>query len=275
MVPSGFDGFEQIPVAASHVPAVWHWSLGVHTTGFDPVQMPLWHVSVWVQASPSLQELPFAFTRLEQTPVAGLQLPAKWHVSLAVQTIGLDPVQAPDWQVSVWVHALPSSQAVPFALVGFEQTPVAGEHVPTVWHGSLAVHTIGFDPVQIPDWHVSVCVHALPSLHAVPFDFDGLEQIPVDGSHVPAVWHWSLAVQTTGFDPVHTPPWQVSLCVQELPSLHAVPLGAPVQELIVNVSIVDPTEQLTSFVPPPAGPHRNLPSIDDGENVSFVMPCLM
>jgi len=30
-------------------------------------------------------------------------------------------------------------------------------------------------------------------------------------------------VHTTGFFPVHTPPWQVSVCVQAFPSLHAVP----------------------------------------------------
>jgi hypothetical protein len=48
-------------------------------------------------------------------------------------------------------------------------------------------------------------VQALASLQAVPFDFVGFVQTPVDVLQVPAVWHWSLAVQTTGFDPVHTP----------------------------------------------------------------------
>jgi hypothetical protein len=32
-----------------------------------------------------------------------------------VQTTGLEPVQVPFWQVSVWVQALPSLHAVPFA----------------------------------------------------------------------------------------------------------------------------------------------------------------
>ena len=36
---------EQTPVAGLHVPATWHWSEGVHTTGFAPVQTPTWHVS--------------------------------------------------------------------------------------------------------------------------------------------------------------------------------------------------------------------------------------
>ncbi len=41
-----------------------------------------------------------------------------------------------------------------------------------------------------------------------------------------AAWHRSLAAHATGFDPVHTPDWQESLCVHALPSLHVVPFGA-------------------------------------------------
>ena len=40
---------------------------------------------------------------------------------------------------------------------------------------------------------------------ADPSVFAGLEQTPLDVLHVPAVWHWSLAVQVTGFEPVQTP----------------------------------------------------------------------
>ena len=79
--------------------------------------------------------------------------------------------------------------------------------------------------MQTPVWHVSVCVHRSPSLHAVPSGAVGFEQ-PVAGLHVPATWHWSLAVHTTGFVPVHTPVWHVSVWVHRLPSLHAVPFGA-------------------------------------------------
>jgi len=67
-------------------------------------------------------------------------------------------------------------------------------------------------------------VHTSASLHAVPSCAAGFEQAPVDGLHVPATWHWSLAVQTTGVDPVQTPPWQASFVVQALPSLHGVVL---------------------------------------------------
>jgi hypothetical protein len=67
------------------------------------------------------------------------------------------------------------------------------------------VHTVGDPDEQAPDWQVSPFVQALPSVHAVPFAAAGFGQMPVCGSQTPATWHWSLAVQTTGFEPVQTP----------------------------------------------------------------------
>ena len=61
------------------MPATWHWSLAVQTTGFAPVQVPAWQVVVCVQALPSLQAVPLGAFGFEQTPVAGLQVPATWH----------------------------------------------------------------------------------------------------------------------------------------------------------------------------------------------------
>ena len=110
-------------------------------------------------------------------------------------------------QLSLCVHALPSSHPVPSATAGFEQAPVAGLHVPAAWHWSLALHVTGLLPVQLPDWQLSLCVHALPSLQAVPLATCGFEHAPVAGLHVPATWHWSLAMHVTGLLPVHTPDW--------------------------------------------------------------------
>src|SRR2546429_146803 len=136
---------------------------------------------------------------------------------------GLEPVQVPFSHVSVCVQALPSLQVVPLGAAGLEHCPVDGLHVPATWHWSEAVQVTGLEPAQAPLWQVSVCVQALPSLHVVPSVFDGFEQVPLEGSHVPATWHWSEAVQVTGLLPVHAPLWQVSVCVQALPSVHAVP----------------------------------------------------
>ena len=75
-VSSGLDGFEQTPVPTLQVPASWHESLAVHTTGLPLVHVPVWHVSVCVHALPSLHAVPFAFAGFEQTPVPALHVPA-------------------------------------------------------------------------------------------------------------------------------------------------------------------------------------------------------
>ena len=104
-----------------------------------------------MHALPSLHAVPFGFAGFEQTPVPGPHVPALWHASLAVHTTGFAPEHVPDWQVSVWVHPFPSLHAVPFAARGFEQNPVSGLHVPTVWHASSALHTTGVAPWHTPD----------------------------------------------------------------------------------------------------------------------------
>src|SRR5262252_8504015 len=81
------------------------------------------------------------------------------------------------------------------------------------------------DPEQVPASHVSPGVQALPSLQLVPSVAGGFVHSPLVGSQVPATWHWSDAVQTTGV-PVQVPPWQLSPVVQVFPSLQVVPFGA-------------------------------------------------
>jgi hypothetical protein len=56
-VPSGFAGFEHWPVVGLHVPAMWHWSSGVHVIAV-PAHPPAVHWSLCVQALPSLQGAP-------------------------------------------------------------------------------------------------------------------------------------------------------------------------------------------------------------------------
>jgi hypothetical protein len=133
-VPSAAAGFEQVPVAESQTPAVWHWSCAEHATGFDPAHPPCWQVSTWVQAFPSSQVVPFAFGGLVQKPSSGLQVPAMWHWSCAVHTTGFAPVQSPAWQLSVCVHGLPSSQELPSTRAGFEHAPLFGSQAPATWH---------------------------------------------------------------------------------------------------------------------------------------------
>lgn len=225
-VPFAATGFEQEPVPGSHVPAVWHVSLAEHVTGLDPVQVPLWQVSLFVHALPSLHAVPLARAGLEQVPVLGLHAPTPWHWSLAVQLTGFVPVHVPFWQESVRVHPLPSLHAVPLAATGLEHAPVLGLHVPAAWHWSLATHATELAPTHTPPWHESTWVHALPSLQDVPLAATGFVHAPLAGLHTPAAWHWSLAAQITLPDAVQTPAWQLSPSVHALPSLHDVPFAA-------------------------------------------------
>ena len=96
VVPLTLIGFRHNPVDVSHVPTVWHWSSAEQMMGFDPVHVPDWHVEAWVQALPSSQVVPLVWLGLEQTPVAGLHVPATWHWSSALQVMGLAPVHVPD-----------------------------------------------------------------------------------------------------------------------------------------------------------------------------------
>jgi hypothetical protein len=161
----------------------------VQTTGFAPVHVPVWHVSVCVQALPSLQPEPSALGGSEHSPVPVLHVPASWHWSLAVQTTEVPAWQLPDWQVSPSVQALPSLQPDPSALGGSEHSPVPALHVPASWHWSLAVQTTAVPAWQLPDWQLSPSVQALPSVQPVPFVAFGFVQTPVPMLQVPATWH--------------------------------------------------------------------------------------
>src|SRR3989442_8581704 len=87
----------------------------------------------------------------DPTLVRSSHVPAVWHWSLAVQVTGLAPVQTPERQVSVWVHALPSLQAVPSGASGFEHTPVHGLQVPATPPRSPAVPVNRMAPPQTPE----------------------------------------------------------------------------------------------------------------------------
>src|SRR5215813_1273995 len=105
------------------------------------------------------------------------------------------PTQAPAWQLSECVQALPSLQLVPLALAGFEHVPVCGSQVPALWHWSEAVHSTAV-PTQAPASQLSLWVQAFPSLQALPLGLAGFEHVPVCGSQVPALWHWSEGVHS-------------------------------------------------------------------------------
>ena len=102
-------GSEHVPVDGSHVPASWHWSLAVQTTGFEPAQVPDWQASAWVQALPSLHGVPSALGVTVHVEVPLHVLALHWS---SVHVIGV-PAHVPDVHTSSKVHELPSSQIVP------------------------------------------------------------------------------------------------------------------------------------------------------------------
>ena len=226
-----------------------------------PRHVPAWHVSARVQTSPSLHAVPSGLAGFEQTPVAGLQLPAAWHWSLAVQVTAPPPTQVPAWQLSACVQALPSLHAVPsgagrvragarrriarsprVALVarraGDRAAAHAGARLAAV-RLRARVAVVARRPVGAGRVRADarrrvagprrvalvarraghrVAAHARARLASCPSACTrcrrctpcrsalvGFEQTPVAGLHIPAAWHWSLAAQVTGLPPTHAP----------------------------------------------------------------------
>ena len=203
IVPAGDGEWLTTPVFGSHASSV-HALPSLVGIGVPDWQTPApSQVSPPLHRSASLQAVPAA-TGVWTTPPSGEHESAVQGLPSSMAT-GVPPPHAPVEQLSATVHALPSSHEAPSAFGGFEQMPVAGAHVPASWHWSSAVHATGLPPAQLPALHVSVCVQASPSSQLAPFALGGFEQVPVLGLHVPATWHWSVAVQTIGFDPAHAP----------------------------------------------------------------------
>jgi hypothetical protein len=123
---------------------------------------------------------------LDDAPPAPLPLAL---LLLALLAVVLAAPHAPLWHV-------PPGHGVPSGSAGFEHPPPGAAHVPAAWHASIAAHTIGLLPTHAPALHESTWVHALPSSQSAPFGFCGFEQ-PTCGSQRPAMWHWSMAAQTT------------------------------------------------------------------------------
>ena len=179
--------------------------------------------------SPLVQPLPSL--QVEPASAVCAQVPSTAHAS-AVQVLPSSqltvPVQLPDLHASLTVQIMPSVHGVASVLLGLLHVPVLASHAPALWHWSLALHTMLLPPVHAPLTHLSVCVQALPSLHVAASALLGVLHLPLAESQLPASWHWSSALHTTGFPPLHAPVLQVSVCVHRLPSSHGVasPTGA-------------------------------------------------
>jgi hypothetical protein len=90
-----FMGVEHRPVAGSHTPAVWHWSMAAQLTAIPGVHTPARHASPVAHELLSLQGLPSFATGFEHVPVLGLQTPGVWQTPGAGQVTAVPAVHAP------------------------------------------------------------------------------------------------------------------------------------------------------------------------------------
>lgn len=120
--------------------------------------------------------------------------------------------------------------AAPPLHVPLAQVPPVKQRLPPL----QVVPSAALVPVHCPD-ELHVAVPDTQSLtQVVPPVATGFEHAPVLVLHVPAVWHWSEAVQTTGLLPTHTPLWQASVRVQALLSLQLVPLPRSLHAVVLT-----------------------------------------
>jgi hypothetical protein len=125
---AGFIGTLNATVIAVDVTTEVAPSIGLTpVTAGATMQVPALHVP---GSTPTVHDVPSGATGLSQSPVAGLQLPARWQSSMGVQTTGFEPPQVPAVHVSVCVQRLPSLHPVPSGAAGLLQVPSAGLQVP-------------------------------------------------------------------------------------------------------------------------------------------------
>jgi hypothetical protein len=86
-------------------------------------------------------------------------------------------------------------------------------------------------------------MQALPVVQAVPLGSGTITHRPVAGLHLSDCWHVAGPGHTTGFDPTQTPFWQVSVCVQALPSLQAVPVSRAQVPFVAAPAATEQAEQ--------------------------------
>jgi hypothetical protein len=153
-VPFAFGVVVHAPLAGLQVPTLQASSRELQSTPVPGLQAKLErsHVSTPLQALASLQS---ALLRQPQARGSAVHWAVESLQPSAVQAmpslqIRAGPPQLPFVQVSGVVQNFPSSHAVPFALFGLLQAPVAGLQLPALWHWSAAAHCVTVPPMHAP-----------------------------------------------------------------------------------------------------------------------------
>jgi hypothetical protein len=125
--------------------------------------------------------------------------------------------------------------------------------------------------------HWSFWVQESPSLHDVPSAAAGFEQEPVFGSHVPAVWHASVAAHGVSGPGVQAPAVHTSPFVQRFWSSHAVPSASAGFVHTPVAALQDPaawhsSDAVQITASPAHAPDRHTSEIEHGFASSHAVP---
>lgn len=184
------------PVPVLH-PLVVHGLLSSQISGV-PKQLPLLHLSIIVQALPSLHKT-LLFDDTQPTPAM-----QKLSVhGLPSSQFFCVPTQDPFWQESLMVQGLPSLH--PDVLYVWTH-PVARLQESSV-QGLASSQTSPSSPTQVVPWQWSFAVHWLPSLHPT----EPLAHAAAHGLAAAPTQYTSHEVLQQNGSRLHTQLWQAAL----------------------------------------------------------------
>ncbi len=187
-------------------------------------QKPLPHASPVVHALLSLQVVPSAKGVYVHLPVT-LSHASVVQTSPSLQ-LSVEPgVHLPPTHVSEYVHALPSSHALPSLSTVFVHLPLTSQ-VSAV-HRLLSLHAVAV-PTHCRFRQASPVVQTKPSSHGEPSGSLTMSHMPPSADTQKSVVHGLPSLQTLAV-PVHLPLWQASLRVQLSPSSQMLPLARGVK----------------------------------------------
>jgi hypothetical protein len=104
-VPGGKGGLLHAPVAGSHVPVAWHWSVAPQTTGLLPLHAPAWQTYVCKHALFPLQASPVVGVHVPNDPGTLQALHAPHELAVVLQQT--PSTHDPDAHCAVDVQATP------------------------------------------------------------------------------------------------------------------------------------------------------------------------
>src|SRR6266849_2885098 len=222
------------PLAGSHASSV-QTLLSLQLGAGPPTHVPPEHVSLVVQAFPSLQE---AVLLVCTQPVAGLQLSSVQMLPSSQLGAG-PPTHVPPAQVSLVVQAFPSLQGAVLLVCKHPLVGSQASSVQTLPSSQLS----GAPGLQVPPPHTSWPLHTVLSSHEAVLL---VCTHPVAGLQLSSV-QTLLSLQLTALPSQNPRELQVSLVVQALPSLQEVPVAGVWRQACKVVSHVSVVHGLPSL----------------------------